>query len=65
MENPDNKKELDKVPDVDKNGEPIYKIDKSGEEASPDDQKVPVFIQDNPDAPQRNEQDLKDDVSEE
>jgi len=27
IKNPDEKKELDKIPDVDKNGDPIYKID--------------------------------------
>ncbi len=27
IEDPDKKKELDKIPDVDKNGDPIYKID--------------------------------------
>ncbi len=27
IKNPKEKKELDKIPDVDKNGDPIYKID--------------------------------------
>ncbi len=27
IENPKEKKELDKIPNVDKNGDPIYKID--------------------------------------
>ncbi len=27
IKNPEEKKELDKIPDVDKNGDPIYKID--------------------------------------
>lgn len=33
IKNPKEKKELDKIPDVDKNGEPIYKIDEDNEEA--------------------------------
>ena len=34
IEDPDKKKEFDKIPDVDENGDPIYKIDTevSGEE---------------------------------
>jgi hypothetical protein len=31
IEDPDKKKELDKIPDVDENGEPIYKIDNFSE----------------------------------
>jgi hypothetical protein len=31
IEDPKKKKELDKVPDVDENGDPIYKIDNSSE----------------------------------
>jgi hypothetical protein len=34
IENPEEKKEFDKIPDIDKNGDPIYKIDDS--EKSPD-----------------------------
>jgi hypothetical protein len=33
IENPKDKKELDKIPNVDKNGDPIYKIDDSSEES--------------------------------
>lgn len=33
IKDPKDKKELDKIPDVDKNGEPIYKIDGDNEEA--------------------------------
>ncbi|MDQ3711561.1 MAG: hypothetical protein M3388_05015 [Acidobacteriota bacterium] len=33
MEDKDLKKELDKIPDVDKNGDPIYKIDDLPEKA--------------------------------
>ena len=29
IEDPEEKKEFDKIPDVDKNGDPIYKIDDS------------------------------------
>jgi hypothetical protein len=32
MEDKELKKELDKIPDVDENGDPIYKIDGSDEE---------------------------------
>lgn len=31
IEDPDKKKELDKIPDVDENGDPIYKIDNADE----------------------------------
>jgi hypothetical protein len=31
IEDPDKKKELDKIPDVDENGDPIYKIDNMDE----------------------------------
>jgi hypothetical protein len=30
IKDPDEKKEFDKIPDVDKNGDPIYKIDDEG-----------------------------------
>ncbi len=36
MEDKELKKELDKIPDVDKNGDPIYKIDDSSEKAEND-----------------------------
>ncbi len=32
IEDPDKKKEFDKIPDADENGEPIYKIDGDSEE---------------------------------
>lgn len=32
IENPEDKKELDKIPNADENGEPIYKIDGDSEE---------------------------------
>jgi len=31
IEDPDKKKELDKIPDADENGDPIYKIDNADE----------------------------------
>ena len=31
IEDPDKKKELDQIPDVDENGDPIYKIDNTDE----------------------------------
>ena len=31
IEDPDKKKELDEIPDVDENGDPIYKIDTTDE----------------------------------
>ncbi len=34
IENPEKKKELDQIPDVDKNGDPIYKIDGESEEVA-------------------------------
>lgn len=62
IQDADKKKELDKVPDTDENGEPIYKIDSGTDEKmevgeasnSADDSK----FKDTP-------QDLKDDTSQE
>ncbi len=34
IEDPDKKKEFDKIPDADENGEPIYKIDGDSEEVA-------------------------------
>lgn len=34
IEDPDKKKELDKIPNLDENGEPIYKIDGDSEEVA-------------------------------
>lgn len=34
IEDPDKKKELDKIPDVDEKGDPIYKIDEVNEETA-------------------------------
>lgn len=36
IEKPEDEKELDKIPDVDENGEPIYKIDGDSSEKSED-----------------------------
>jgi hypothetical protein len=59
------KEQLDKIPDVDKNGEPIYKIDiDPSEEPTDDSIEVPLFMKDTSDAPHGNEQDLKDSAEE-
>ncbi len=42
MEDKELKKELDKIPDVDENGDPIYKIDGDSEETADRLQDVPV-----------------------
>jgi hypothetical protein len=64
MEDPDVKKELDKIPDVDENGNPIYKIDEDpSEEITLED--VPGFMRDKTETRQGNEQDIKDETSEE
>lgn len=34
IEDPDKKKELDRIPDADENGEPIYKIEGESEDES-------------------------------
>ncbi len=36
IKNPEEKKELDKIPDVDKNGDPIYKIDEDSSQKASD-----------------------------
>jgi hypothetical protein len=62
IKDPDLKKDLDKIPDVDKNGEPIYKIDEDldlSEEDTEKDLEIPVFLQDNTDVSQGNTQDIK------
>lgn len=65
IKNPEEKKELDKIPDVDKNGDPIYKIDDS--EKAPDE--LPE-IGDSSNTANESEfkdtpQDLKDETSQE
>ena len=42
IKNPEEKKELDNIPNVDENGDPIYKIDEDSEEAADNLQDVPV-----------------------
>ncbi len=68
IENPEEKKELGKIPDVDENGDPIYKIDEDEEEIAESFEDVPVGELSNPadeswfkDTPQ----DLKDTTSQE
>jgi hypothetical protein len=56
MEDKELKKKLDKVPDVDKNGEPIYKIAEKAEE--------PLFRRNSPNTAQGNAQDEKDETAE-
>ena len=66
MENPDNKKELDKIPDVDKNGDPIYKIDQEDpSEKLTEEEEVIPSIADIENEPQGNLQDIKDTTTEE
>lgn len=56
IEDPDKKKELDKIPDVDENGDPIYKID------SNEPGEVSAVIVENSEF-QNTPQDLKDETS--
>ncbi len=66
IEDPDKKKELDKIPDVDENGEPIYKIDGDSEEVA--DGKLEVGeLSDSADESEFKDtpQDLKDGTSQE
>ncbi len=66
MEDQELKKELGKIPDVDKNGDPIYKIDvDSSEEITDESIDVPLFMKDTSEAPHGNVQDLKDETEEE
>ena len=65
MEDKDVKKKLAKVPDVDRDGEPIWKIedaDKREEERKRS--KVPLFLSETPSAAQGNYQDEKDEAPE-
>lgn len=65
MEDKDVKKTLAKVPDVDRHGEPIWKIeeaDKREEERKRS--KVPLFLSETPSAAQGNYQDEKEEEPE-
>ncbi len=65
MEDKELKKKLAKIPDVDKNGDPIYKIDTPGSRAEKKRRsKVPLFLRKSPSAAQGNQQDEKDETSE-
>ena len=62
------KKELDKIPDVDEQGEPIYKIDNedpAAEKVNLDDLEISPSIADLSNEPQGNLQDIKDSTTEE
>ena len=56
------KKELDKIPDVDERGDPIYKIDtaEASDEITDETPATPLFLVNNSDAPKGNAQDVKD-----
>lgn len=61
------KKELDKIPDRDRNGEPIYKIDadaQSSDAGENQKEEFPVFLQGKTDTSQGNTQDIKDSTEE-
>ena len=59
------KKQLDKIPDVDENGYPIYKIDAgSSAETAGKPVDVPLFVKDTNEAPRGTDQDLKDSTEE-
>jgi hypothetical protein len=65
MEDKEVKKRLKKVPDVDKDGEPILKIESPGElDEKRRRSKVPLFLRKSPSSPQGNEQDQKDETPE-
>ena len=63
IKNPEEKKELDKVPNMDENGDPIYKIDEDLSKKSTD--KLPVLDSDTAHLSQFKDtlQDLKDKTS--
>ena len=66
VEDADKKKELDKIPDADENGDPIYKIDGDSEEVA--DGKLEVGeLSDSADESEFKDtpQDLKDETSQE
>ena len=65
MEDKEVKKKLSKVPDIDEDGEPIWKIqdsDRRDEERNRS--KVPLFLRKTPSAAQGNYQDEKDETPE-
>ena len=67
MQDPELKKELDKIPDVDENGDPIYKIDNvdPSEETTLQDIEIPPAIGDLTNEAQGNLQDIKNSTTEE
>lgn len=66
MEDKELKKKLKKVPDVDKDGEPIWKIEESADRIEKKNRsKVPLFLKDKKTgAVQGNQQDEKDETPE-
>ena len=65
MEDKELKKKLAKVPDVDKDGEPIWKIETSeSRTAERKRSEVPLFLKNNPSSAQGNQQDEKDETPE-
>lgn len=63
IKNPEDKKELDKIPNIDENGDPIYKIDTEKDA----DEKPEIGETSNADESQFKDtpQDLKDETSQE
>jgi hypothetical protein len=65
MEDKEVKKRLKKVPDVDKDGEPILKIESAGERREKSRRaKVPLFLRKSRSSAQGNQQDEKDETPE-
>ena len=60
MEDKELKKRLKKIPDADKNGDPIYKIDNNKTKKP----KLPLFLEDSSEASQGNAQDIKNKTEE-
>lgn len=60
MEDKELKKKLSKIPDADKHGDPIYKIDNEPDEEADEKPEDPIFIKDSPEAAQGNTQDVQD-----
>lgn len=64
MEDKEIKKELDKIPDVDENGDPVYKIDDAEDSGKSKNDEVPLFVEETSEAPKGNPQDIKDSTEE-
>lgn len=66
LQDKEQKKQLDEIPETDESGEPIYKIDNAdpSQKNTGELPETPLFLENNFDSPQGNKQDIKDSTEE-